>query len=68
MRKNKNKLEIGDDDLENLYPDIYKDIKKIQNILKNENNKEEEDEEDFFILSNFWNNCLTIKAKHLKKK
>jgi len=65
--KIKIKLETGDDDLENLYPDIYKEFKKIQRILKYENNKEEEDEEDIFILSYFWNNCLTIKSKHLKK-
>ena len=61
------KLETGDDDLENLYPDIYNEIKKIQKIPLYRSNKEEEDEEDIFILSYFWNDCLTIKSKHLKK-
>ena len=66
--KIKIKLETGFNDLEILYSDIYKDIKKIQKILKNENNKEEEEDENAtFILSNFWNKFLTIKSKHLNK-
>ena len=64
--KIKIKLETGYEDLKILYSDIYKDIKKIQKILKNENDKEE-DENDTFILSNFWNKFLTIKSKHLNK-
>ena len=59
-------IEIGDDDLGNLYKDIFDEIEKIKLILKLKyDDDEEEDEENNFNLSNFWNKCLTIKSKHL---
>ena len=60
------KIETGDDDLSDLYKDIYDDINKIEKFFDNKENLDNE-EKNNFNLSNFFNKCMTIKLNHLDK-